>query len=75
MTTPQTWKVKKAQVETLIGPDGQGETTFVRKAVCPSGHRQVIRSAFETIAGVTHLDVRCAACDRTWPLELSGLRR
>lgn len=75
MTTPEAWKVKKAQVETQIAADGAAETSFVRKAVCPAGHRQLIRSSFETIAGVTHLDVRCVACDRVWPLELSGLRR
>ena len=75
MPAPAVWKVKKSQVETELGVDGQIETSFVRKAVCPSGHRQIIRSQFETIAGVTHLDVRCVACDRSWPLELSGLRR
>ena len=75
MATPATWKVKKSQVETLLAVDGAIETTFVRKAVCPSGHRQVLRSAFETLVGVTHLEVRCVACDRAWPLELSGLRR
>lgn len=75
MPSPEVWKVKKAQVETRIAADGASETSFVRKAVCPGGHRQLIRSSFETLAGVTHLDVRCVACDRTWPLELSGLRR
>lgn len=75
MATPAAWKVKKGQVETEIGVDGASRTSFVRKAVCPNGHRQVIRSAFETIAGVTHLDVLCVACDRAWPLEISGLRR
>lgn len=75
MTTPELWKVKKAQVETQIAADGTAQTSFVRKAVCPDGHRQLIRSTFETITGLTHLDVRCVACDRVWPLELSGLRR
>jgi hypothetical protein len=75
MNSPEIWKVKKGQVETLIGADGAIETTFVRKATCPNGHRQTMRSAFETLDGVSHLDVRCVACDRTWPLVLSGLRR
>jgi hypothetical protein len=75
MAASSAWKIKKGQVETLLAEDGSIQTTFVRKAECPEGHAQVMRSTFETLPGVTSLDVRCVACDRLWPLVLSGLRR